>query len=159
LRTGLASVASLACARGLALPEAYWAPITTLIVMQSSLGDSWAISRRRLIGTVLGAALGACVLALGLGAGNPAGSPLAVAVFGGGVVLLGILCGALRLDPAAYRFAGVTLAVVSLVQHREAGVIVAVHRFIEVSLGIGVGLAISGLWPWPLPSGHPAPRR
>jgi uncharacterized membrane protein YccC len=36
-RTALAAKASLLVARLFALPEAYWAPITTLVAMQSSL--------------------------------------------------------------------------------------------------------------------------
>jgi len=40
------------------MQEDYWAPITTLIVMQSTLGAAWSISKSRFIGTVLGAALG-----------------------------------------------------------------------------------------------------
>ena len=38
VRTAVAAVASLVVARALGLPEAYWATITTLIIMQSTLG-------------------------------------------------------------------------------------------------------------------------
>ena len=58
-RTTVATAASLAIARWFTMPEAYWAPVTTLIVMQSTLGAAWAVSKVRLIGTALGAALGA----------------------------------------------------------------------------------------------------
>ncbi|MEA5399487.1 FUSC family protein, partial [Synechococcus sp. BA-124 BA4] len=56
LRTALAAGVSMAVASGLRLPDPYWAPITTIIVTQSTLVDSWLISRRRLLGTALGAA-------------------------------------------------------------------------------------------------------
>ena len=58
-RTTVAAVASLLVARGCGLPEAYWAVITTIVVMQSTLGASLLISTRRLAGTALGAAMGA----------------------------------------------------------------------------------------------------
>ncbi len=59
VRTTVATAASLEVARLFKMPEAYWASVTTLIVMQSTLGAAWAVSRLRLIGTALGAALGA----------------------------------------------------------------------------------------------------
>ena len=36
-RTAVAAAASLLAARSFRLPEAYWAPITTLVITQSSL--------------------------------------------------------------------------------------------------------------------------
>ena len=59
IRTGVAAAVSLAVAQLCRLHEAYWAPITTLIVMQSTLGVAWAMSKQRFIGTALGTALGA----------------------------------------------------------------------------------------------------
>ena len=56
-RTAVAAVVSLVVARGLALPEAYWATITTLIIMQSTLGAALTVSEQRLAGTALGAAI------------------------------------------------------------------------------------------------------
>jgi hypothetical protein len=60
-RTTLAAVGSLLLARFLKLPEAYWAPITAVVVMQSSLGATLKVSGRRLAGTALGAAAGAVI--------------------------------------------------------------------------------------------------
>jgi hypothetical protein len=37
------------------LPEAYWAPITTLVITQSSLGATLTVSWQRFVGTALGA--------------------------------------------------------------------------------------------------------
>ena len=62
-----------------------------------------------------------------------------------GVFFLGMLCALLRL-PDAYRFAGITLAIVMLIPHTAPAWIVALHRFIEVSIGIVVGLAGSVIW-------------
>jgi uncharacterized membrane protein YccC len=137
-RTGIGAAVSLAVARFLGMPEAYWAPITTLIVMQSTLGASWSISKSRFTGTVLGAALGG-LLATCFEPG--------VTMFGLVIFALGLICALLRLDQSAYRFAGVTCAIITLVVRGYAPWLIAVHRFIEVSLGITVALVFTALWP------------
>ena len=58
-RTAVAAVVSLFVARWVGLSESYWAAITTLVVMQSTLGAALPISAQRLAGTALGAAVGA----------------------------------------------------------------------------------------------------
>src|SRR5438093_12513088 len=58
-RTAVAATVSLMVARVLGLPEAYWAPISALVVTQSTLGAAWNISRQRLIGPGVGATEGA----------------------------------------------------------------------------------------------------
>ena len=138
VRTTIAAVASLLFARLLHMPEAYWAPITTIVVMQSTLGASLTVSGQRLAGTALGAAMGA-VLASRF--------PPNVFIFGVGVFVLGVICMLLHLDRAAYRFAGITLAIVLLIEHNRSPWILALHRFIEVSLGIVVALALTAVWP------------
>jgi uncharacterized membrane protein YccC len=144
-RTAVAATASLAVARECRLPEAYWAPITTIVVTQSTLGASLAISTRRFAGTVLGAGTGALLVTYW----QPNASVFGACVFG-----LGLLCAALDLDNSAYRFAGITLAIVMLVQRARPAWMVATHRFIEVSVGIAVGLAFSALWPEHQPATH-----
>lgn len=138
VRTGLATAASFAVARLFALPEAYWAPITTLIVMQSTLGAAWRISKQRLIGTALGAAMGALMVSY---------FDRGIIAFGLAVLALGLICGMLRLDPSGYKFAGITLAIVMLIVRAEQIWITAIHRFVEVSLGIAVALVFAAIWP------------
>ena len=140
MHTALAAVASLLLARLLRLPEAYWSAITTLVVMQSTLGAALTVSEQRFGGTVLGALLG------GLAATYFSANVLAFMV---AVFLAGLLCVALRMDRSAYRFASITLAIVMLVAHDRAAWIVALHRFFEVSVGIAVGLLLTALWPEP----------
>jgi len=115
--------------------------------MQSTLGASWKISIRRFWGTALGATVGA-VLA------NYFGSN--VLAFGVGIFLVGLVCifigsriARLRdqLDRTAFRYASIALAVVMLVQRSQPAWIVAIHRFIEVSIGIAVGLLVTLIWP------------
>ena len=145
-RTAIAAVISLIVARGLGLPEAYWATITTLIIMQSTLGAALAVSEQRFAGTALGAAL-AALLATYFGSN--------MIVYGLGVFAIGLICAALRLGEA-YRLASVTLAIVMLIAHTKPAWIVAAHRFVEVSVGIAVGLALTALWPEDEPVASPA---
>jgi uncharacterized membrane protein YgaE (UPF0421/DUF939 family) len=137
-RTAIAATVSLLVARGFRLPDAYWAPITTLVITQSTLGASWTVSRQRLAGTALGATAGALLVAyLGSGA----------VVFGASILGIGVICAIPGFDRSAYRFAGITLAIVMLVARTEPAWIVGIHRFIEVSVGIAVGLGVAALWP------------
>jgi uncharacterized membrane protein YccC len=48
IRTAIAATISLAVARLFGLPEAYWAAIATLVVMQSTLGATLLISVERI---------------------------------------------------------------------------------------------------------------
>jgi uncharacterized membrane protein YccC len=137
-RTAVAAVLSLLVARLFRLSEAYWAAITTLIVMQSTLGAALPISAQRFAGTIVGAAFGAAVGTWFQG------NALA---FGVTVFVIGAICAALRVERSAYRYAGITLAVVMLVSRSSSTWIVAVHRFFEISIGIAVGLAVSAVWP------------
>ncbi len=137
-RTAIAAVASLFVARLFRLPEAYWAPITTLVITQSSLGSALAVSRNRFVGTVLGAAVGAFTASY-------FGPNLLV--FGASVFILGLLIAAVHPDRSAYRFAGVTLAIVLLVPRAGPAWRIALHRFTEVCIGIGVALLLTVVWP------------
>ena len=135
-RNALAAVVSLLVARWFGLPESYWAAVTTLVIMQSTLGAALPVSAQRLAGTALGAAAGALA-----GTYYP-GNAL---VFGACILVLGIVFVPFRLERNAYRYAGITLGITMLVPG-HSGRIVALHRFFEVSVGITVGLALSALW-------------
>jgi len=137
-RTAVAAVASLLVAYLFHLQEAYWAAITALAVMQSTLGASLPSSAQQLAGTALGAAAGALVSAY---------FPRNVLFFGLAVFAIGLVCAALRVERSAYRYASATLAIVLLVPRPNSQWVIAVHRFFEVSIGITVGLAVITLWP------------
>ena len=138
LRTAVAAVTSLLVARLLRLPATFWAPITTLVITQSSLGAAWTASRQRFIGTIFGALLGAFLVAR-FGSG--------VMLFGLCVFLLGLLCAGTDVDRNGYRFGGVTLAIVMLIPRTDSVWRVAFQRFSEVSVGIAVALLLAVLWP------------
>jgi uncharacterized membrane protein YccC len=138
LRTAVAAVASVLVARLFRLEETYWAPIMTFVVTQSSVSAAVTVSWESWIGTVMGAAL-AAILASWF-------KPNMV-IFGTSVFVLGVLCAVTRLDRSAYRFAGVTLAIVLLVPHTGPAWQAALHRFTGVTIGIGVALVLALVWP------------
>jgi uncharacterized membrane protein YgaE (UPF0421/DUF939 family) len=137
-RTAVAAVASVMVAGLFRLPEAYWAPITTIVITQSSLGAALKVSWQRFFGTALGAIAGAIVASYF----GPH-----IMVFGASVFLLGLLCPIVRADRSAYRFGGITLAVVLLIPRPGPAWETAFHRFAEVSIGIGVALILTLIWP------------
>jgi uncharacterized membrane protein YgaE (UPF0421/DUF939 family) len=138
VRTAIAAVVSLLVARLFRLPEAYWAAIGTLAVMQSNLWESLPISAQRFLGTALGAAAGALVGTY---------FPRNVLAFGTAVLAIGVLCAAFRVERSAYRYAAMTLAIVILFPGSNREWMIAIRRFTEISIGIAVGLAISAIWP------------
>jgi uncharacterized membrane protein YgaE (UPF0421/DUF939 family) len=136
VRTTIAAVVSLLLAHILKLPESYWAPISAIVIIQSTL-DPRIVSWQRFAGTALGAALAALI-----GTFFPSG----VLMYAGAIFVCGALCALLRVR-GAYRFAAITLSIILLVAHQSPAWIVAAHRFVEVSLGIAVALALAELWP------------
>src|SRR5438309_11141458 len=57
-RTAVVAVASLLAARLFQLPDAYWAPITTMMITQSYQGAAINVTLQRILGTVFGAVPG-----------------------------------------------------------------------------------------------------
>jgi uncharacterized membrane protein YccC len=133
----VATVVSYMVAHLFRLPEAYWAPMSTLIVMQSTLSAALPISVQYVAGTAVGAAVGAVVDVY---------FPANVWAFGVAAFIIGLLCVILRVERSAYRYASITLAIVMLVPRSSSGRLVALHRFFEVSIGIAIGLVFFGLW-------------
>ena len=137
-RTTVAAGVSIMIARLLRLPEAYWAAIATLVVMQSTLGATLVISVERIAATALGALAGA-LLAMYFSQN--------LFMFAAAVFVIGLLCAVLRMEKSAYRYASVTLGIIVLIPRSNAAWIIALHRFLEVSVGIVVALALAAVWP------------
>jgi uncharacterized membrane protein YccC len=135
VRTTLVAAVSL-LARMLKLPESYWAPISAIVIIQSSI-DPRTVAWQRFAGTALGAVLGAVVATF---------FPSTVLIYSAAVFACGMLCWLLRLR-GAYRFAAITLSIIVLVAHTRSASIVALHRFVEVSAGIAVALIVAEVWP------------
>jgi uncharacterized membrane protein YgaE (UPF0421/DUF939 family) len=134
-RTTVATIISLLLARLLKLPEFYWAPISTIVILLSTI-NPLTLAWQRFAGTALGATLGALIAML------PSHNWM---VYAAGIFVAGILSSILRLG-AAYRFTAITLTIVLLITHASPPWVVALHRFIEVSLGIAVALLVTVAW-------------
>ncbi len=141
-RTAVATVASLLLARSLRLPEFYWAPISTIVILLSTI-NPLTLAWQRFAGTALGAAMGALTATLF----RPNWM-----VYGAAIFICGVLCSLLQLG-SAYRFAAITLSIVLLIAHERPPWVVASHRFVEVSLGIAVALLVTTVWKVPVKAG------
>ena len=146
IRTATAATVSVIIARLAQMPEAYWAAVATLVVMQSTLGATLTLSIKRIVATAVGASVGA------LEAGNFFGANFAA--FAVAIVLIGLLS-------IPFRFwRGLRIATQALpspssfwnIPRFAAAWIIALHRFLEVSVGIIVALAVVALWPEHQPS-------
>jgi uncharacterized membrane protein YgaE (UPF0421/DUF939 family) len=145
IRTAAAATLSVVVARLVHMPEAYWAAIATLVVMQSSLGATLTLSIERVVATALGASVGAVEA-------NYFGANLAAFMLA--IFFIGLLSFGFRLEKTAYRYASVTLTIIVLIPRTSPAWIVSLQRFIEVSVGIVVALLVVAIWPerCPLPA-------
>ena len=133
----IAALVSYLVAALFRLPEAYWAPMSTLIIMKLSLDAAFPIAVQYVAGTAIGAAVGAVI--------NYYFHTSAWA-FAMAVVLVGLLCVALRIKRSAFRYASITLAIVLLVPRPTSAPFVALHRFFEVTIGLTLGLVLFAIW-------------
>ena len=138
IRTAVAATVSVIIARLVQMPEAYWAAVATLVVMQSTLGATLTLSIERIVATAVGASIGA--IETNYFRANLVA--FAIAIF-----LVGLLSIAFRLQKTAYHYASITLTIIVLIPRLGAPWSIALHRFIEVSVGIIVALAVVALWP------------
>ncbi|MGA9805325.1 MAG: aromatic acid exporter family protein, partial [Terriglobales bacterium] len=60
VRTAVAAVAAMMLARLLKLPEYYWAPISAIVIIQSTIPPR-TLGWQRFVGTALGAVLGSAL--------------------------------------------------------------------------------------------------
>jgi uncharacterized membrane protein YccC len=137
LRTTLAGLITFTLAHLLELPQAIWAVLTSVLIMQASVGGSLQASLDRMLGTVAGAIWGVSVtLAIPHREALALGLPLAVAL--APMALLAAL-------KPNYRVAPVTAIIVllSTTGAQLGPVHYAVDRVLEIGLGCLVGIAVS----------------
>ena len=138
-RTAVATLLSLLLARTLLrLPEFYWAPISTIVIILTPQ-DRLVLAWQRFVGTAVGVTLGAVTATF---------LPSNWMIYGAGIFVCGIFSAMLRLG-SAYRFAAIGFTIVLLINHGHPPWIVGVHRFVEVSLGIAVALVVAAVWKIP----------
>jgi uncharacterized membrane protein YgaE (UPF0421/DUF939 family) len=123
-------------ARLLKMPEYYWAPISTIVIIQSTIPPR-TLAWQRFVGTALGAVLGAALATF---------FHATTIVYLLGLLLCGVLSFLLNLG-GAYRFAAITLSIILLIPRAAAPWVVSWHRFLEVSLGVAVALVTATVWP------------
>src|SRR6476659_4261977 len=137
IRTTIAATLSVLLARLVRMPEAYWAVIATIVVMQSPLNSTLPLAIQRIVASALGALFGA------IESTYFAANLMAFAIT---IFVLGLVSLVFQLERVGYSYAGITLAIIVLIPRAEAPWIAAVHRFAEVSMGILVALTVVAVW-------------
>jgi uncharacterized membrane protein YccC len=133
VRTGFVAALCYWLTQKFGLREGYWAAISAIVVMQSEFGATVTAARDRLIGTAIGGLLGWVCASIWSGH---------VFIYAAGVFLSMFVCWALNLGPAG-RLTGVTVSIITLVAHTTSTGVMAMHRFLEVSLGIVMALVFT----------------
>lgn len=136
VRAALASVVAYALAVGLSLPNGYWAVLTAILVVQSTIGASLSVALDRAAGTLVGGVIG-------VGAAMLAGPSLPLTFL---ALVVGVLfTSTLAARYASFKLAPVTVAIVLLSDpsHAEPW-LSGVHRVFEIGVGglVGIGCAI-----------------
>jgi len=136
LRVAVAAVVSFFLATALNLPQGYWAVITAIVVVQTSIGCTQDASRDRLVGTAAGALVGG--IAAVIRPQTPWGEGLAL------TACVGLLSVAASLRPSL-KIAPVT-AVIMLVGSTaaRAGTLEAAGlRVAEIAVGSVIGVLVT----------------
>lgn len=133
LRATVAALLAYLLAYWLDLPKGYWAVLSAILVVQSSLGASLAIAIDRCLGTIAGGVIGVIFAIL---AGPSFWLTLAFLVLGT------FLAAMLAARSPSYKLAPVTVCVVMLADPSHVDPwISGLERILEISLGGAVGLA------------------
>jgi uncharacterized membrane protein YccC len=135
-RITTAAMAAYLVAFALNLPEALWAVITALIVVQMSVGGTIGAGVDRLVGTLAGALVGGVAASVHALWGAP---PVGI------LLLLAIAPLSLfAVRRPTYRVAPVTAALMLLLVHDAAQpVMLAFDRVFEIAVGCVIGVAVS----------------
>jgi uncharacterized membrane protein YccC len=135
VRVTVAAALAYELATRLDLPQGFWAVITAIIVMQSSVGGTLAASIERMVGTVGGAVVGAAVAVVGSWTKMPEVLELVAAI-----IPLSIAASVYQ----SMRIAPVTAAILLLANPSNIDPLLsAADRVLEIALGSVVGLAVA----------------
>ncbi|WP_300668493.1 FUSC family protein [Desulfoluna sp.] len=139
IKTGLASLLSYEASRSLGLPYAFWAVISTVIVMQVYVADSVKMCLYRFFGTTMGAGIG--IFAIWAFPAGDLWNDVAI------VLTLGF-CGFMTRYSPRYRMAAITVSVVfvgSFGVPTDERILYALFRVLEITLGVGIAFLVSVL--------------
>lgn len=131
-RTAIAAALSWRIALAIGLHDGYWGAISAIIVLQSNFGATITASRDRLLGTLIGAAFGFAFSLIGVPPWNFIAAVLAAV----------LVCGLMEFRSSS-RLAGVTIAIIMLVPATSSHWTLALHRVIEVLIGILMAIVAS----------------
>ncbi|MEE3622719.1 FUSC family protein [Nitrospirillum sp. BR 11752] len=136
-RVTVAGVAALAMARLVNLPQSYWAVITAIMVMQTSIGGSLKAALDRFAGTLAGAAWGALVASVGL-RDSPLHLCLTLAVALAPLAWLAARHPVFKLAPVT-----ATIVLLTSASSTQSSLALAMDRVFEIVIGNIVGLAVA----------------
>lgn len=140
IKTGLATLLSYLLTIWLNLDFGYWAPITTVIVMQNNIAEALEMSLYRTMGTIMGAGMGiVCILLF----------PDTLAWDCFGLALTTGICAFLIGRSNRYRMASITVTIVILASVGQPDrMSFGMFRVVEILVGVGAALLVSVLlWP------------
>ncbi|MFG1477242.1 FUSC family protein [Xanthobacter sp. V4C-4] len=132
VKAALAALAAYGLAYGLDLPNGYWAVLTAILVVQSTIGASLSVAIDRALGTVVGGGVGVV-------AAMAAGPSVTLTFVALGVAVIATSTLAARFS--SYKLAPVTAVIVLLSDptHMDPW-ISGLHRVFEIGLGGAVGV-------------------
>ncbi|MDQ0503530.1 FUSC family protein [Xanthobacter agilis] len=132
LKAAVAALASYGVAYGLNLPNGYWAVLTAILVVQSTIGASLSVAIDRGLGTVVGGIVGVIAATL-------AGPSAILTIVALGVAV--IITSTLAAKFSSYKLAPVTAVIVLLSDPTHVDPwISGLHRVFEIGLGGAVGV-------------------
>src|SRR5579864_3258941 len=108
------------------LTETYWAPIAAIVVLYPDRQATRRAAIERFVGTFVGSLIGWATAACW---------HESLVVYGLAIVLAVGLCHLVRL-PNASRLCAVAVTVITVIPRAEPALLVAFHRFVEVSYGV-----------------------
>jgi uncharacterized membrane protein YccC len=132
VRVSIAAALCYELTRWFGAEEGWWAAITSIVVLQSQVGNTLQSAKDRLIGTAIGALLGWPVSIFWHGR---------VIIYALAVALVLLLCNLFRLGSAG-RLGAVALSVIVLIHFQMSPGRAALLRFFEVAIGVIVALIV-----------------
>ncbi|MGE4371569.1 MAG: FUSC family protein [Xanthobacter sp.] len=127
LRACIAALVTFGLGTALHLPNSYWAVLTAVLVVQSTVGASLSIAIERTLGTLVGGVVGVAAAAL-------AGTSQLLTFLALGLGIL--ITSTLSARSSAYKLAPVTVVIVLLAEASHASAWVsALFRLMEIGIG------------------------